>query len=276
MPALPELRDGEGAVGGVEVHRQPQAQEPGAARRHVAVAGEIEVELQGIAQNHRPGGGGAEVFDISPAVGDHYPQGVRQQHLLAEAAPQGVEPGGAVPVVGAEEALPRELGEKAVRLQNRAGGEAGEEKAVEKVVRQAPDRGGLAGPALLQIPELLKGEKAQPQGHEGDAHRPAREKAQVLEAQQHQDVIARRRPEDGLATLGAGDRPGPREKADGGAHGQHGHPPPAGLPAEVEAAQQQRRPAQGGPYPAQGMAEEDGQRQKAQKGQGLKRHLIAP
>ncbi|MPM30244.1 hypothetical protein SDC9_76792 [bioreactor metagenome] len=49
VPALPKFPHAQGAIGRVEVHRQTDAQKPGRPRGNVAVAGEVEVQLQGIA-----------------------------------------------------------------------------------------------------------------------------------------------------------------------------------------------------------------------------------
>ena len=53
VPSSPELDDVAGLVGGVEVEGQDDAEELGEAGGHVRVAGEIEVDLQGVGQ--RPG-----------------------------------------------------------------------------------------------------------------------------------------------------------------------------------------------------------------------------
>ena len=116
VPAFPELPDGQAPVRGIEVYRQPEAQETGAAGGDVAVAGEVEVQLQGVAQNHQPGGGGGEFVQTGPAVAGDNPQIVRQQHFFRHAGGDGVQGGGEVLSVGPEELLPPELGEKRLGL----------------------------------------------------------------------------------------------------------------------------------------------------------------
>ena len=92
MPALPELRHRQAAVGGVEVHRQPQSQQPRTAGSNIAVTGKIEVQLEGIAQNDTPRRRRRQSGQIAPAVIDQHAQIVRQQHLLASPRPRAYSP----------------------------------------------------------------------------------------------------------------------------------------------------------------------------------------
>ena len=84
MPAPPELRDGARGVGVGEVFRQVKAEEKAEAQGHVAVAGEIKVDLQRVAEPGKPQGRGARKGGggIDPGGDDRH--GVRQQHLLGK------------------------------------------------------------------------------------------------------------------------------------------------------------------------------------------------
>ena len=83
VPAPPELRDGAGLVGIVEVLQKPEAEQTSKADGHVGVAGEIEVDLEGEGQRAQPcrdHGGRGHGGDLLP----HGAHLVGQQHLLAE------------------------------------------------------------------------------------------------------------------------------------------------------------------------------------------------
>ena len=83
MPAPPELRDGAGFVGVVEVLQKPEAEQPPKADGHVGVAGEIEVDLERERQRPQPRrdhGGRGHGGDLLP----HGAHLVGQQHLLAQ------------------------------------------------------------------------------------------------------------------------------------------------------------------------------------------------
>src|SRR5216684_3972737 len=55
MPAPPELGDVGRTVGLVEILREMKAEHPAEPDRHVGIAGEVEVDLQRIAQDAKPG-----------------------------------------------------------------------------------------------------------------------------------------------------------------------------------------------------------------------------
>ena len=55
VPAPPEIDDAGGLVGRVEIERQEDAEHQRYADRHVGIAGEIEIELEGIGQRADPG-----------------------------------------------------------------------------------------------------------------------------------------------------------------------------------------------------------------------------
>jgi hypothetical protein len=78
VPSLPVFGDAGGLVGGVEVEGEADGEDAGEAERHVAVAGEVEVELHGIDNEAGPRGSGVEgagmgegdVSGVSEVVGD--------------------------------------------------------------------------------------------------------------------------------------------------------------------------------------------------------------
>ena len=55
VPAAPEILQRHGAVGHVEILRQHDAEQQGEAERHVGVAGEVEIDLEGEAERRLPG-----------------------------------------------------------------------------------------------------------------------------------------------------------------------------------------------------------------------------
>ena len=86
MPALPELHDGLGDIGVVEVLHKLKADHPPQAHGHVAVAGEVEVNLEGIGRQAQPGPHHGQFL---PGHGEegvpHAADGVGQEHLLGKA-----------------------------------------------------------------------------------------------------------------------------------------------------------------------------------------------
>ena len=279
MPPLPELRHGGAAVGGVKVHRQADTEEPGHACGDVAVAGEVKVQLEGVAQDHQPGRRGAQLPQMGPAVVHHGAEGVRQQHLLDGAAADGVAPRRRVGPVRPEEVLSPQLGEEGVRPQDRAGGDNGKKQAVEQ--QRVPRSWSVfPGVGLLQQPQLLEGEEAQAQRRPAHLHRAAGEESRVLEAHQHSDVVdtgqgqrpaavcaCPAQPPEGPGRHGNaqqqadksaqhhGPATGPQEVKDGGGNGQQGCAP-SGAPPPHRQADRQRH------------------RQERQKAQGLEAHLL--
>ena len=55
VPAPPEIDDAGGLVGRIEIERQEDAEHQRHADRHVGIAGEIEIELEGVGQRADPG-----------------------------------------------------------------------------------------------------------------------------------------------------------------------------------------------------------------------------
>ena len=94
MPAPPELGDGAGDIGIIEVLGEIKAQHPPHADAHEGVAGKVKVQLQGIgddAQPHQRGGGvckphkgGGGAVRHPDDVGPQGAYGVCQQHLFGK------------------------------------------------------------------------------------------------------------------------------------------------------------------------------------------------
>ena len=84
MPALPKLGDRAGTVGRIEVTGQIDAKHFCSARRDVAVAGEVKVELEGIGQHGHEGGRAGQAVYIVPSDIDRASQGVSQQYLFCQ------------------------------------------------------------------------------------------------------------------------------------------------------------------------------------------------
>ena len=84
VPAAPEVRDAGGHVGVVEVLRKAEAQHASKAQGHVAVGGEVQVDLEGEGQGVEPGiehrGSACGV-----ELGHEIPQEIGQKHLLPQA-----------------------------------------------------------------------------------------------------------------------------------------------------------------------------------------------
>ena len=58
VPAAPEFNNALGPVGAEEVSRQTDPDHEGERRRHVRIAGEVEIDLRRIGQHAQPGFGG--------------------------------------------------------------------------------------------------------------------------------------------------------------------------------------------------------------------------
>ena len=85
MPAAPELGDRLADVRVVEVFEERKAEHLAEANRHIRVAGEIEVNLQRIANRTHPRTGGRQLVRcIFEYAVRNLREHIGQQHLLAE------------------------------------------------------------------------------------------------------------------------------------------------------------------------------------------------
>src|SRR5262249_11185435 len=85
VPAAPKPLDGVRDVGPSEVLGEPEAEHPAQPDRHVRVAGEVEVDLQGVADRAEPGESGTELGRCQPEDAVRGPgDDIRDQDLLRE------------------------------------------------------------------------------------------------------------------------------------------------------------------------------------------------
>ena len=96
MPPPPEFGDGPGDVGVIEVLQEVEAEHLAKADGHVGVAGEIVVDLQGVAQGAQPGEGGGQAVPLAKGPVGHHRQLVGEEHLLAQTHDKPAAPGGEV------------------------------------------------------------------------------------------------------------------------------------------------------------------------------------
>ena len=82
MPAFPKFNDIGCLIRGIEVHRQLHAKHMRNAPPHIAIAAEIEVQLQRIKQHHQPGIRTGQPCHIAIACIHSLAKGIRKQHLL--------------------------------------------------------------------------------------------------------------------------------------------------------------------------------------------------
>ena len=161
MPPAPELRDRAGEEGRAEILHQPEAHHPGRAHRHVGVAGEVTVELDGEGRC-----GAYELKRAIVAGGGEYRahqhgQPVGQDRLL-ESAPE--EADQAHPeVVVVEWVLLPTLGEEVPGPVNGTGDQLREEGDEEGIGHKAPLGRNFAPVDVHNVARRLEQVK-------GDAH----------------------------------------------------------------------------------------------------------
>ncbi len=160
VPAPPELGDRLADVGLVEVLHEAEAHHQAEADGHVAVAGEVEVELRGVGQGAEPGVAGGRVLQGEAVVGEGG-QGVGDEHLLDEALHEaGAAFGELVDGVGAVV----ELVDQVLEAQHRAGDQVREDRDEGGEVDQVVGRRGIAAVDVDDVADRLE-------GVEGDADR---------------------------------------------------------------------------------------------------------
>ncbi len=277
VPAPPEFGDRARAVRQAEVARQGEAEREPEADGHQRIAGEVEIDLQGVGQGPGPGGGeagGAGMVEHGAGQGR---EGIGDQHLHGKTDDQQAQAGrGPAPAVASEGQPP---GDGAV-ADDGAGDQLGEEGDVERHFAQAPVGGEAAAVDVDQVTQGVEGEEgdaqrqgdlaplhAQPQGAQGLG-----EQARVFEHAQGQQVdgdraCQGRRPRPPLARV---DHAGGHEvEADRAQHHQDHHR----LAPGVEAQGQQQQDQVLGRHPAHGEIEAEGQRQEdEQEGRGREDH----
>jgi len=103
VPSTPEIGDVERFVRRVEILREADAEKIAKANGHVAVAGEIEIDLVGVAENAEPRAKCGEMRGILPGRIDYGGDGVGEKnffhHADGEEGPADIEPAGAIGVI---------------------------------------------------------------------------------------------------------------------------------------------------------------------------------
>ena len=95
MPPPPELGDGTGDIGIVEVAHELKAQHPAQAHGHIGIAGEVKVELKRKGRHAQPGPGGGELCRRQGLIGiPQQSQIVGQQDLFGQAHHKDLHAGG--------------------------------------------------------------------------------------------------------------------------------------------------------------------------------------
>ena len=214
MPALPELADVQRLVGRVEVERDFDVEHQAHAGGHVAVAGEVEIELEGIADGDEPGLGGVEAQRVGEALRHGDAERIGDDDLLEQAQREGVQ--ARREVVEVEMAVFRvgELRHDLAVQHDRAGDQLREEGDEQRVVENMIAR-HRAAVAVDHIGELLEGEERNAQRQREVIQRKMRaegavevvhKEVVVLEIEQHAEVEAKaqqhQRQADGLALAG--------------------------------------------------------------------------
>ena len=85
MPSAPEVGDRGGDVGIIEVLEELKAEHIAQTASHIGVAGEVEVDLEGVRQNTHPGSEHAVFVGIAEHRGGQRAHLVGDEHLLAQA-----------------------------------------------------------------------------------------------------------------------------------------------------------------------------------------------
>ena len=93
MPALPKLYHRAGNIGVVEVLQEVEAEHLPQADGHVAVAGEIEIDLERVGRDAQPRAGEGQLLTRKGPVPE-LANGVGQQDLLCHAHGEALDPGG--------------------------------------------------------------------------------------------------------------------------------------------------------------------------------------
>ena len=85
VPALPEFRNGQGAVGLVKVGGKFKIHHFSQSHCHVAVAAEVEINLEGVGQHDQSRADRAQSGNVREAPVRHLAEAVGNQHLLGKA-----------------------------------------------------------------------------------------------------------------------------------------------------------------------------------------------
>ena len=160
VPPPPEFGDAGGNVGIVEVLREVKPEDAAQADGHVAVAGEVEIEMKNVSRRVEPGeedGGLRAVF----VGGDQFIEDIGQQHLFGKADD---EAAGAVSGVGQGVGPVLQLGGDVGIPDDGSGDQLGEHCHVGRQVDEIPLGGCVAPVNVDDVAQNLKGVEADADG----------------------------------------------------------------------------------------------------------------
>ena len=208
MPPLPELRDGAGEEGTLEVFRKGDPEELGAAQSHVDGAGEVHVQLNGVADGGHGDDGAVVLVVVGKDVENEDVQSVRHHHLLDDAPQDALTTQQeVVPAHGGR--LPQPLGGLLIATNgalHHLREEAQEQSQAEEVVVGL----NLAPVHVNQVGHSLEGVEGDSDGEQEGGHRKngghveeaqqgisiTEEKVAVLEGEEQADVNDHRQQDD--------------------------------------------------------------------------------
>ena len=142
VPAAPELADRPRDVGIVEVLQDAEAEHAHQAQRHVRVAGEIEIDLQRVADQAQPGEWRGELVlrQVEDGIG-HAAERVRDQHFLPETEQKAAE---TIGHIGRAPVAACDLVGEVPPADDRARDELREQQNVQREIEEPPLGPGVA------------------------------------------------------------------------------------------------------------------------------------
>ena len=162
MPAAPEFTQAVGGIGVAEVLRQRKAEHLSQAHRHIAIAAEIVVDLQGVAQRAEPGQAHIPCPAGKDGVGNGA-DGVSQQQLLSKAPHEAEGPG--FDLLRAAGTLIKLRGDFMV-LHNRPGDQLREKGQIQQQLPEIPRPALRFTVDINHIGQALKGIKRDADGQQ--------------------------------------------------------------------------------------------------------------
>lgn len=160
MPTPPKLGDREGDIGVVEILQEVEAEHPAQADGHVAVTGEVEVDLEGIGNGGQPIHERAIVFGVAGVDNGRYlGHLVGQKELFSQAHNKSPKAGGQVihgHASGANFFFHRLIADDG------AGDELGEETHIHKQIEEIPLEADPPPVEVDDIGEDLEGVETDP------------------------------------------------------------------------------------------------------------------
>ena len=158
MPPLPKFADVEALVRRIEVDRNLDVEHQPHAGRHIAVAGKIEIELEGVADGDEPRFRRVERQRVGKARLDRDGERIGDHHLFHQTAREGIQAGGEMIEVEMAVFHIRKLRHDFAVQHDRPRDELGEERDEERVIQNVVARHG-ALVAVDDVRKLLEGEK---------------------------------------------------------------------------------------------------------------------